>query len=329
VMSTREIMEQPGPWHTRVVAPIDTGHANVPIDPYTLGALLGDGHFGISARRGARGAGKRPGGGIVLACHEEEREVIDRIAAALPAGHEVSGRSGRYTLIATQGPGVNRVGSNVLAQSARSLGLAGKTATEKHIPRVYFRTSAENRIELLRGLMDTDGYVNATGAATFTTISPDLAAGVVELVRSLGGLATMTCRLPYSTAKYPAYRIGIRTPFTPFHMTRKAERYERSARHELIRTIKRIEPAGVTECQCIEVAAADCLYVTQDYVLTHNTFCTVYLTEYPGDELGLRRIVGHLSTDVLADYVHLAEQAIAQRAGRVAPSQNWLREANR
>jgi site-specific recombinase XerD len=60
-----------------------------------------------------------------------------------------------------------------------------------------------------------------------------------------------------------------------------------------------------------------------------HTFCTVYLTEYPGDELGLRRIVGHLSTDVLADYVHLAEQAIAQRAGRVAPSQNWLREANR
>jgi integrase len=60
-----------------------------------------------------------------------------------------------------------------------------------------------------------------------------------------------------------------------------------------------------------------------------HTFCTVYLTQYPGDELGLRRIVGHLSSDVLADYVHLAEQAIAQRAGRVAPSQNWLREANR
>jgi site-specific recombinase XerD len=58
-----------------------------------------------------------------------------------------------------------------------------------------------------------------------------------------------------------------------------------------------------------------------------HTFCTVYLTQFPGDEIGLRRIVGHLSKDVLTDYVHLAEQAIAQRAGRVSPTQHWLKEA--
>jgi len=57
-----------------------------------------------------------------------------------------------------------------------------------------------------------------------------------------------------------------------------------------------------------------------------HTYATVYLTKYPGDETGLRRILGHLSRDVLATYVHLASTAIAQRAGRVAPTGAWLHE---
>lgn len=59
-----------------------------------------------------------------------------------------------------------------------------------------------------------------------------------------------------------------------------------------------------------------------------HTFCTVYLTSYPGDELGLRRIVGHLSKDVLATYVHLSQNAIAQRVEHVAPTQRWLRDGS-
>lgn len=51
-----------------------------------------------------------------------------------------------------------------------------------------------------------------------------------------------------------------------------------------------------------------------------HTYCTWYLTTYPGDEIGLRRIVGHLSREVLEAYVHLAQSTIADRAGRAAPS---------
>jgi len=57
-----------------------------------------------------------------------------------------------------------------------------------------------------------------------------------------------------------------------------------------------------------------------------HTFCTVYLTRYPGDEIGLRRIVGHLSKAVLADYVHLANAEIALRAGHGSPMSVWLTE---
>jgi site-specific recombinase XerD len=55
-----------------------------------------------------------------------------------------------------------------------------------------------------------------------------------------------------------------------------------------------------------------------------HTFCTWYLVTYPGDELGLRRIVGHLSKDVLADYVHFAQSIIAERAGNASLAERWL-----
>lgn len=55
-----------------------------------------------------------------------------------------------------------------------------------------------------------------------------------------------------------------------------------------------------------------------------HTFCTEYLQEYPGDEIGLRRIVGHISDGVLSDYVHFSQTVIAERSGRVALSERWL-----
>lgn len=55
-----------------------------------------------------------------------------------------------------------------------------------------------------------------------------------------------------------------------------------------------------------------------------HTFATWYLVRFPGDELGLRRIIGHVSHDVLADYVHFAQSIIADRAGRASLAEAWL-----
>jgi site-specific recombinase XerD len=55
-----------------------------------------------------------------------------------------------------------------------------------------------------------------------------------------------------------------------------------------------------------------------------HTYATLYLTTYPGDEIGLRRLLGHLSDATLRDYVHLSQLALAQRAGRVSPTEHWL-----
>lgn len=306
-LSTREIIASGGKWHTPVVSPVEFSPRDpLPMDAYTLGALLGDGYFGTQ---------------LVLATAKEEREVIDRIEAALPNGHFVSGAPGRYVL----GIGRARRTPNELLTAAKSLGLIGVKAPKKAIPAAYLTASIDVRQELLRGLMDTDGYVNKKGCAEFTTISPDLAAGVMELVRSLGGIATVKTRQPYKLATHVAYRVGVRTPFTPFHMTSKRERYEDVLRKmPFLRTIKSIKPIGVADCVCIEVANPDGLYVTQDYVVTHNTFATWYLVRHTGDETGLRGILGHLSDDMYRVYAHLAHEIIAQRAGRVALSEAWL-----
>ena len=223
------------------------------MDPYTLGALLGDGHCGHN---------------LILATARDETEVIARIALALPSGQTVSGIPGRYLLSG----GSNRHFSNRLIASARALELLGMKSRDKFIPAVYMTASVESRQELLRGLMDTDGAASKSGAASFTTISDKLAVDVVNLVRSLGGIATIRSRMPYKTANHRAWRLCIRTPFTPFHMTSKVERYEASKHVQLVRAIDRIEPNGVAVCVCIQVDNENGLYVTQDYVLTHNTF---------------------------------------------------------
>jgi site-specific recombinase XerD len=55
-----------------------------------------------------------------------------------------------------------------------------------------------------------------------------------------------------------------------------------------------------------------------------HTMATNYLVEHPGDETGLRGILGHLSDDMYRVYAHLAHEIIAQRAGRAALSESWL-----
>lgn len=80
-------------------------------------------------------------------------------------------------------------------------------------------------------------------------------------------------------------------------------------------TIRRLgQQAGVAEAQCHRF---------------RHSFATIYLTQYPGDEAGLRAILGHVSVDVMRTYTHLSAATIAERSGRVSPSQNWLKEGRR
>jgi phosphate starvation-inducible PhoH-like protein len=126
------------------------------------------------------------------------------------------------------------------------------------------------RLALLQGLLDSDaGSVAQRGRTCrihYTTRSPELCDDVVHLVRSLGGVA---CR----GSRDDSFVLDIRLPssIAPFRLQRKRELYERDGGGRPMRFIDSIEPVGEDETVCIQVAAADSLYVTDDFLLTHNT----------------------------------------------------------
>jgi len=163
-----------------------------------------------------------------------------------------------------------------------NLKILGKKANEKFIPDIYKYSSINDRIDLLRGLMDTDGTVKKTGEASFCTTSKQLALDVIELVQSLGGRATLRSRNRVGkfsllneriiTTKNISYEFTISLPhdINPFHLKRKSERFSAKYIHGV--GIKSISPIGEKEVQCILVENPEHLYVTDQYIVTHNTF---------------------------------------------------------
>lgn len=231
--------------HIPIVKPIEFQWRDLSIDPYTLGAWLGDGHSNQ---------------GIICGVEEEVFEEVGK----------------KYT----QGfKNCDSHGYNGLLVQLRELNLLNN----KHIPDEYLTSSVEQRLELLRGMLDTDGNAgNKTRRTTFANSNERLVDDVVSLVRSLGGIAKKgKSRLPKYKYKgeqkigKPSWQVGIKLPDSlgaPFKMTRKVNEFESPSKYKGIRMIESIDVLGEFEdCVCIKVDADDSLFVTKDYVLTHNT----------------------------------------------------------
>jgi phosphate starvation-inducible PhoH-like protein len=118
----------------------------------------------------------------------------------------------------------------------------------------------------------------------YTTCSEALRDDVTYLVRSLGGVASWRRReargQPPGSARgrrvdhrHASFALELRLPPTidPFRLRRKLAIYRRHGGARPVRLIDSIEPAGEAETVCIAVAAADSLYVTDDFLVTHNT----------------------------------------------------------
>ena len=160
---------------------------------------------------------------------------------------------------------------NSLNQEIIKLGLNGKNSLTKFIPEEYMFSSIEDRLLLLQGLMDTDGYVSADGSdVSLTTISKELAYSFRDLVLSLGGFA----KVNFSEKKFNSYTVSVsftNPKFTPFLLKRKVDRYK-SRKNNRRRRIDAVERTGkYVEMQCISVAHHSHLYVMNDFIVTHNT----------------------------------------------------------
>ena len=228
----------------------------LPLDPYYLGLLLGDGSF-----RGTT---------VSLASADEEIFLaIERVAAEHGDQTTRCDYGGCPSILVTGGERGKSKGSYT-RRALQMMGLWGHRAETKTVPVTYLRASPRVRLLLLQGLMDTDGGVSNEGTqAQFSTSSPYLRDAVVELVRSLGGRAFT---YPHETDCLPAWcvMVSFADSTNPFRIRRKADAWK-PRQKALRQRIVAVESIGEAECVCIAVDAEDHLYVTRDFLLTHNT----------------------------------------------------------
>lgn len=245
-------------FYVPVCEPTAGNYNRYEVDPYTLGAFIGDGYLG---------EGVTP----TLTNHLEDREIADRINVALdiPLSKYGDGKS----------LGLSK--RSFTYSRFKALGLIGKRAWEKKLPPAVFATPTEWRWSLMQGLMDTDGWVESRRAAYYTTTSPRLADQVADLARSLGCFVTLTEKHPtYTTADGErldgrsawTLRIKSATPSKLFHLRRKRE-IAATIKHQMMaKKIVTIEDTGRRDTiRCFHVSHPSGLYVTDAYTVTHNS----------------------------------------------------------
>jgi phosphate starvation-inducible PhoH-like protein len=164
----------------------------------------------------------------------------------------------------------------------------------KFVPSDYLFNSPDVRLAVLQGLLDTDGGPVTQNGRTcrvqYTTASDHLRDDVVFLVESLGGVVYVRTRKAEGRKpglargrevhhRSDAHILDIRLPagVAPFRLARKAAKYDEAGGGRPMRFVDRIESAGTEEAVCISVAAEDSLYVTEDFLLTHNTLNDAFI----------------------------------------------------
>ena len=272
VLSTEQIAEKLSLARYRsrlwIDMPVASGSHDtaLPIDPWVLGALIGDGGFSSDGIR------------FSSACDDTIARMQERISECRV--EHVSGSSYDYSITMRERlrTGKGHPSPNIVKEALRSLALMGLTSERKFIPLTYLNAGPEQRLDLLRGLLDTDGWVERHGTVCFCTVSRQLADDVCELARSLGAWCSIKTRQKSYTYKgerkpgRPAHVCVIShpNPASLFLMTSKVEKARPRVRRKFP-TFASIVPDGVEHSQCISVSHPSRLYVTDDYVVTHNT----------------------------------------------------------
>ena len=266
VKTTKEIIDEYLNSNKRVFLPVarpyEGKEKDLPIDPYVLGVWLGDGCCGH----------------IGFVVSNDEGDIIEKISNRLGSiyrlhsNHNYNNRIYKNENVTSAINYLNAIGLNVYSR-------------KRFIPQEYLHASIEQRMELLKGLMDSDGNVEEKNRFSFSTTSTKLKDGFVELCRGLGYVVGVhkDKRTRYESGV--GWDISIQTNDIIFSSKKHLSRYyanlekyknkNREYKHDFIRIVS-IEYIGDMEAQCIMVSNKDHLYITNDYIVTHNTIALYY-----------------------------------------------------
>lgn len=258
-------------YKNRISLPRFTGDYGIEKDfiipPYVMGVLIGDGCL-------TKGM-----------CYcKPDVTILNKIQSLLPNSDVHFGSDNKMVYITDFIEGLNYI---------KKIGL-NTHSYNKFIPNEYFHSSKEQRQELFKGLMDTDGYRFDTGWE-YSTTSKQLALDVQQLAWSLGYCAKITTRI--GRYKKGNQVITTRTNYRVFITSSKPL------------TIVDIQPTKSFETQCIHVDNKDHLFVVEDYIVTHNSAIAQQIAEH----VAQNKVVLYISLEMSTS--EYTQRSIYRRSG--------------
>jgi hypothetical protein len=237
--------------------------AELPVDPYVLGYWLGDG----TSSKGEITVG--PGDEEVLASFEAAGYTVWR--ATSPHAYRLGGAARHPDHEHRRGAFGRFGGNGSLGSDLRAMGLLGN----KQVPPRYLTADIEQRLALLQGLMDSDGYVDEFGRCEFSNIREDLAWAVHELAASLGLRPTRRKKRAMLNGIDcgPAFQVKFTPRRVPvFRLARKLARLKTDDRAHEFRSVCAVREVPTVPVRCIQVSAPSGMFLIGDsYVPTHNS----------------------------------------------------------
>lgn len=227
------------------------------IDPYLLGVILGDGCTTQS--------------NVTIASHQDDiPHYIKELD--IPESDLTINPSVQYFRIKGET-------NKLLKKKLKTYKLLGKKSHNKFVPQQFLWSSKEKRLALFQGLMDTDGTSSqGKNELSYTTVSKQLSEDVEFIVRSLGGTAKTTSRIPtytYLGEKLKgqlAYRVYIRFPDPDLAFRLKRKQLGSFGNNLVQKKVISVEVGAPIEGRCITVSNPDGLYITNDFIVTHNSY---------------------------------------------------------
>lgn len=229
--------------------PLTLSEKKLSVHPYFLGCFIGDGFSSTASICGV------------------DREIFQHLDDLGYPSVIRKPREDNSCLIASFGVDVTRKLKKI------------NVINNKHIPKQYLLASKKQRLELLQGLMDTDGgmHTGTKSEVIFSTVIPKLAEDVEFLVTSLGmkcSVRSYQGRLN-GVDKKIIYRVCFPALLPVFKLSRKLKQLNfdhKFSRKNMHRTICSIEPIGVIPVKCIAVDSPNSMYlVGRSLIPTHNT----------------------------------------------------------
>lgn len=246
-------------WRVGVNFPeAEAASLSLPIGAYGLGLLLGDGSICAGSPKICTTED-----GILDGVHELAREMGTAVRPSISEN-----RAPSYLLTTRRGE------SNPLIDALRDYGLWGRSAYTKFVPEIYKRAESHDRLALLAGLVDTDGYLGS-GYFEIVSASRRLAHDIAFVARSLGFGVSIAYK-----AEAPAWRLSLFGEISqiPVRLERK-KATRRRQKKDVLRSGFSVEFVGCHEWFGFELGGSDGLYLLGDFTVQHNTACAIAMVK--------------------------------------------------